>query len=81
MDWLAMLIVGLTFAVSQCLFFIAISSHRAAPRRNAISWIGYAALIVAAAANLVLYAAHIGIFFAARLQGVELWRHVSTVLN
>lgn len=71
----------MAFGFSQVLFFIAIASHRAAPRRRKTDFAIYLALIVAAACNLVLYAAHLGVYIAARLNGVELWKHVTTVLS
>lgn len=81
MHVIVVLAAALAFAVSQILFFIAIASHRAAPRRRKTDFAIYIMLIVAAACNLVLYAAHIGVFVAAKLQGVELWKHVTTALS
>lgn len=81
MHLLAFGAAALAFAVSQSLFFIAIASHKARPQRRMREWAIYMMLIVAAAANLVLYAAHLGVFVAARIHGVEIWHHVSTALS
>lgn len=81
MHLLIFLASTLAFGFGQVLFFIAIASHRAAPRRRKTDFAIYLLLIVAAACNLVLYAAHLGIYIAARLHGVELWKHVTTALS
>lgn len=78
----ALFLLGLFgFAVSQILFFIAIASHRAAPRRRKGDFAVYLMLIAAAAVNLVLYAWHLGVFVAAELQGADIWNYVMTVLS
>lgn len=79
MDWLILLFVIVCFAVTQAVFIWAAVTLRRCKDKDAPK--AYWAVMFVGAAQWVIYIGHIGVFVAGRMTGVDIWKHVLTVLN